>query len=109
MDLLQSRIRLDRWAQRRSSPTRDRHSTTTTSWLAHNSIPCQAGLQFGSRYAVSPLEGQVFDYLPVEMFGMVRNLETFPGMLVVDKWTGNANGRQAAFWRRLREKKYTAA
>jgi hypothetical protein len=30
-------------------------------------------------------------------------------MLVVDKWTGNANGRQAAFWRKLREKKYTAA
>ena len=25
------------------------------------------------------------------------------------KWTGNANGRQAAFWRKLRERKYTAA
>ena len=85
------------------------HTAELSIQLAHNTIPCQAGLQFGSRYAVSPLEGQVFDYLPVEMFGMVRNLETFPGMLVVDKWTGNANGRQAAFWRRLREKKYTAA
>jgi len=41
--------------------------------------------------------------------GLVRNLETFAGMLVVDKWTGNANGRQAAFWRKLRERKYTAA
>ena len=30
-------------------------------------------------------------------------------MLVLDKWTGNANGRQAAFWRKLREKKYTAS
>ena len=58
---------------------------------------------------MSPLEGQVFDYLPAEMFGLVRNLETFAGMLVVDKWTGNANGRQAAFWRKLRERKYTAA
>ena len=77
--------------------------------LAHNTIPCQAGLQFGSRYAVNPLEGQVFDYLPVEMFGLVRNLEAFAGMLVVDKWTGNANGRQAAFWRKLRDRKYTAA
>ena len=77
--------------------------------LAHNVIRCQPGLQFGSRYAVNPLEGQVFDYLPVEMFGLVRNLETFAGMLVVDKWTGNANGRQAAFWRKLRDKKYTAA
>src|ERR1700751_2692212 len=35
--------------------------------LAHNTIPCQAGLQFGSRYVVDPLQGQVFDYLPMEM------------------------------------------
>ncbi len=76
--------------------------------LAHNSIRCQAGLQFGSRYVVDPIEGQVFDYIPVEMLDRVRNLEAFAGMLVMDKWTGNANGRQAAFWRKLREKKYTA-
>jgi hypothetical protein len=77
--------------------------------LAHKVVPCQAGLQFGSRYVVSPLEGEVFDYLPVEMLDRVRNLETFVGMLVVDKWTGNADGRQAAFWRRLRERKYTVS
>jgi hypothetical protein len=77
--------------------------------LGHNVVPCQPGLQFGSRYAVNPLEGQVFDYLPMEMLGLVRNVETFAGMLVIDKWTGNANGRQAAFWRKAREKKYTAA
>jgi len=29
-------------------------------------------------------------------------------MLALDKWTGNANGRQAAFWRKGRERKYTA-
>jgi hypothetical protein len=50
----------------------------------------------------------VFDYLPVEMFEKVRNLNEFAGILVVDKWTGNANGRQAAFCRKLRERKYTA-
>jgi hypothetical protein len=77
--------------------------------LAHNTIRCQAGLQFGSRYVVSPLEGQVLDYIPVEMLDRVRNLETFAGMLVLDKWTGNANGRQAAFWRKLRERLYTAS
>jgi hypothetical protein len=77
--------------------------------LAHNVIRCEAGLQFGSRYVVNPMEGQVFDYIPVEMLDRVRNLEAFAGILVVDKWTGNANGRQAAFWRKLREKKYTAA
>jgi hypothetical protein len=77
--------------------------------LAHNVIRCQAGLQFGSRYVVSPLDGQVFDYVPVEMLDRVRNVETFAGMLVVDKWTSNANGRQAAFWRKSRERKYTAS
>jgi hypothetical protein len=77
--------------------------------LAHNTIPCKSGLQFGSRYVVSPLEGQVFDYIPVEMLDRVRNVEAFAGMLAMDKWTGNANGRQAAFWRKLRDKKYTAS
>ncbi|MGA9391488.1 MAG: HipA family kinase [Candidatus Sulfotelmatobacter sp.] len=85
------------------------HTAELNIQLAHNTIPCQPGLQFGSQYAVNPLEGRVFDYLPAEMFGLVRNLETFAGMLVVDKWTGNANGRQAAFWRKSRERKYTAA
>ena len=77
--------------------------------LAGNTIRCEAGLQFGSRYVVSPLEGQVFDYFPMNMLAKVRNLETFAGMLALDKWTGNANGRQAAFWRRLREQKYTVS
>jgi hypothetical protein len=77
--------------------------------LAHNVIRCEPGLQFGSRYVVNPMEGQVFDYIPMEMLDRVRNLESFAGMLVLDKWTGNANGRQAAFWRKLREKKYTAS
>jgi hypothetical protein len=85
------------------------HTPELSIQLAHNTIRCQAGLQFGSRYVVSPLEGQVLDYLPAEMLGLVRNLDAFPGMLVLDKWTGNANGRQAAFWKKLRERKYTAS
>jgi hypothetical protein len=85
------------------------HSPELRIQLAHQSVPCAPGLQFGSRYVVSPLEGQVFDYMPVEMLDRVRNLETFAGMLAVDKWTGNANGRQAAFWRKMRERKYTAS
>jgi hypothetical protein len=85
------------------------HTAELSIQLAHNTIPCQAGLQFGSQFAVSPLEGQVFDYLPAEMLNRVRNLNEFAGMLVVDKWTGNANGRQVAFWRKSREKLYTAS
>jgi len=83
------------------------HTPELNIQLAGNTIPCQAGLQFGSRYVVSPLEGQVFDYLPMEMLERVRNLESFAGMLALDKWTGNADGRQAAFWRKMRDKKYT--
>jgi hypothetical protein len=86
-----------------------KHTPDLNIQLASCTMACEAGLQFGSRYVVSPLEGQVFDYLPMELLGKVRNLETFAGMLALDKWTGNANGRQATFWRRLRERKYTVA
>jgi hypothetical protein len=34
--------------------------------------------------------------------GEIRNLEEFAGMLALDKWTGNANGRQAVFARKAR-------
>ncbi len=88
-------------------------------WIAENtpelsmeiggsSIQCQPGLQFGSRYVVDPLEGQVFDYLPESILDRVRNLNEFAGMLAFDKWSGNANGRQAVFWKRGRERKYAA-
>lgn len=84
------------------------HTPQMTIQLAMTTTPCQAGLQFGSRYAVDPLEGQVFDYLPIETLGRVRNLETFAGILAVDKWTCNADRRQAAFWRRMRQHNYAA-
>jgi len=76
--------------------------------LGSQQVACEAGLQFGSRYAVNPAEGQVFDYLPPEFFARVRNLGAFAGVLVLDKWTCNADGRQVAFCRKLREKKYSA-
>jgi hypothetical protein len=85
------------------------HTAELTIVLGSQTIPCEAGLQFGSRFVVSPIEGQVFDYLPPEMLERVRNLETFAGVLALDKWTCNADGRQAAFWRKLRERKYSAS
>jgi hypothetical protein len=69
---------------------------------------CQAGLQFGSRYVGGLMPGQVVDYLPEEQLGAVRNLSEFAGMLVVDKWTCNSNGRQAVFHRKPRERRYAA-
>jgi hypothetical protein len=68
----------------------------------------KAGLQFGARYVCDPAEGQVFDYLPESMLPKVKNLAAFAGMLAVDKWLGNANGRQAVFWKKPQERKYTA-
>jgi hypothetical protein len=69
---------------------------------------CRGGLQFGSRYVGGLMPGQVMDYLPEEQLGEVRNLAEFAGMLAIDKWTCNSNGRQAVFHRKPREKRYTA-
>lgn len=66
------------------------------------------GLQFGSQFVGGLMPGQVVDYLPDPQLDEVRNLREFAGMLVVDKWTGNCNGRQAVFERRPREKRYRA-
>jgi hypothetical protein len=54
------------------------------------------------------MPGQVVDYLPESQLAEVRNLDEFHGMLALDKWTGNCNGRQAVFERKARERKYRA-
>ena len=69
---------------------------------------CAAGLQFGSRFVGGLMPGQVVDYLPESQLSEVRNLPEFAGMLAIDKWTGNCNGRQAVFERRPRERRYRA-
>lgn len=84
-----------------------RHTPELHIELAGQNLPCDPGLQFGSRYVIDPLEGQIFDLLPETMFGRLRNPETFAGILAFDKWTCNANGRQATFWKRSRDRKYT--
>jgi hypothetical protein len=86
-----------------------KHTPELTIQLARQTLPCQAGLQFGSRFVVDPAAGQVFDYLPEVALAQVKNLAAFAGVLALDKWTCNANGRQAAFYRRGRDRKYTAA
>jgi hypothetical protein len=70
---------------------------------------CAAGLQFGSRFVGGLMPGQVLDFLPEQQLGEVRNLAEFAGMLALDKWTGNCNGRQAVFERRPRERRYRAS
>jgi hypothetical protein len=67
-----------------------------------------AGLQFGSQFVGGLMPGQVVDYLPEQQLEEVRNLAEFAGMLCIDKWAGNCNGRQAVFERKPRERKYRA-
>jgi hypothetical protein len=76
--------------------------------LGRTRVRCSTGLQFGSRFVGGLMPGQVVDYLPEEQMAEVRNLTEFAGILALDKWTGNANGRQAVFARRQRERRYRA-
>ena len=69
---------------------------------------CRPGIHFGSRFAGGMMPGQVVDYLPEEHLVGLRNLNEFAGILAFDKWTGNANGRQAVFTRKARERRYRA-
>ncbi len=91
-----------------------------TDWLVANTLDMvvelprgqreryRPGLQFGSQFVGGLMPGQVVDYLPDPQLDEVRNLREFAGMLVIDKWAGNCNGRQAVFERRPRERKYRA-
>lgn len=76
--------------------------------LGRGRAPCQAGLQYGSRYPGRPAETVVYDFLPDEQLREVANLADFCGMYVFDKWTCNTNGRQAIFFRPPGEEHYRA-
>lgn len=90
-----------------------------SSWLIENTpeleidlgrtrVRCLPGLQFGSRFVGGLMPGQVVDFLPEEQLTEVRNLGEFAGILALDKWTANGNGRQAVFARKQRERRYRA-
>ena len=117
--VLANELLATRLAERAGVPVPIAKVVEVSAWLVENTPElhievggehqrCHAGLQFGARFVVDPLQGQVFDYLPAEMLVKVANLEDFAGMLCLDKWTCNTNGRQAVFAKRARERKYRA-
>jgi len=59
-------------------------------------------------YVGSENSGLTVDYLPGELLARVHNLGDFARVLVLDKWTCNAGGRQAIFSRRTGSRRYTA-
>jgi hypothetical protein len=61
--------------------------------------PIPAGLHFGSRLAVHPDRVAIYDFLPDKLLMKVENRADFLGILVFDKWIGNADSRQAVFFR----------
>jgi hypothetical protein len=88
-------------------------------WLVSNSpdlrmdtagllTPCSSGLQLGSRYVADPEKDMIFDYLPESLMEKIRNPQDFARVLVLDKWTGNADGRQAIFTKPANARKYNA-
>ena len=91
-----------------------------TEWLIENTMDlyvepsvgrrerCRAGLQFGCHYVGGERTRHVLDYLPEQELREVKNVAAFAGVLALDKWTGNCNGRQAVFSRKARERGYRA-
>lgn len=59
----------------------------------------EPGWQFGSRFPGDPARNVIYDFLPDSLLDRVENIGEFLGMLAFDKWVGNADSRQAVFFR----------
>jgi hypothetical protein len=67
--------------------------------LRSSHLAIEPGQHFGSRYPCNPSEAMVYDFLPDVLLDRVVNINEFLGALVLDKWTGNGDARQAIFGR----------
>lgn len=57
------------------------------------------GWHYGSRYPGDPERTVVYDFLPDTILDGIENTGDFLGALAFDKWMGNADSRQAVFFR----------
>jgi len=77
--------------------------------LGSSRIPCRSGKQLGSQFVGPERPNRPLDYLPQSLLERVVNVADFARVLVLDKWTCNADGRQAVFFRKTpRSQRYTA-
>lgn len=67
--------------------------------LGSRRFPPVTGWHFGSRFPGHPNRMAVYDFLPDSLLGKIVNLAEFAGVLAFDKWMGNADARQAIFFR----------
>ena len=80
--------------------------------MATSLQPIAADLQWGiagskhvgSRLAIAPSEGQIFDVLPPAYAAQLSNPEQLAGIQLFDIWTGNRGKRQVAYRRRTGER-----
>jgi hypothetical protein len=84
------------------------HTEELTIELRGGAQRCQPGLHYASRWVGGLMPGQTVDYLPQAQLLEVRNLGEFVGILALDKWTCNINGRQAVFQKGRRDRRYNA-
>jgi len=67
--------------------------------MGRSRIPCEPGMQFGSRYLGEPNRPSVHPFVPRGEWDLVENRADFVGMFVFDKWTCNTDWRQVLFQR----------
>jgi hypothetical protein len=72
-------------------------------------IAIEPGQHFGSRFLGNPSENMIYDFIPDVLLPKVVNRNDFLGAMVLDKWTGNVDMRQAIFRRSEKPRGYLAS
>ena len=67
--------------------------------LGSRRLAVEPGWHFGSRYPGDPSKVMVYDFIPDLLLDKIVNRNEFLGVLAFDKWIGNADARQAVFFR----------
>ena len=62
-------------------------------------VPCPAGLQFGSTYICDSEYARIFDVFPASQLSRLQNKGEAWGAALFDTWVANADVRQAVYYR----------